>query len=80
MHFDELPQPLEDQLTTALSSQDTDLLPPSSPVVEGAHEMDFDGETESPSQETSTTEPVWNKQLSVPILHSFSSWPHCFNT
>ncbi len=72
IEFDELPQPQEDPPITALSSQNTDLLPHTSPVIEGAQEMDSDGEEESSSQEASPSNPVWKEALSVPALHSFS--------
>ncbi len=68
IEFDELPQPLEDPPITASSSQNTDLLPHTSPVIEGAHEMDSDGEEESSSQEASPSKPVWKEALSVPAL------------
>jgi len=68
LEFDIQPQP-----RTALYSQDRHLHPPSSPVVEAAHEMDSVLEAESPSQEASTAEPVWKETLSVPRLHSFSN-------
>ena len=72
MDFEEQSQPPENPLIHALLSEDTDFFPPSSPVVEGAHEMDSDREAESPSLEASTAEPVWTETLSVPSLHSFS--------
>ena len=72
IEFDELPQPQEDPPITASSSQNTDLLPHTSPVIEGAHEMDSDGEEESSSQEASPSKPVWKEALSAPTLHSFS--------
>ncbi len=72
IEFDELPQPQEDPPITALSSQNTDMLPHTSPVIEGAQEMDSDGEEESSSHEVSPSNPVWKEALSVPALHSFS--------
>ncbi len=66
IEFDELPQPQEDPPITALSSQNTDLLPHTSPVIEGAHEMDSDGEEESSSQEASPS-PFLAHLLLVPL-------------